>query len=56
MLKRMKEDIIEGFILLNEDKISITPLHNIVDGNNNKSVFGSGEPLRYYWDSIAEQI
>jgi hypothetical protein len=52
MLKKLKEDIITGFNILNDNKIFITPLNNIVDGNNNKSVFGSGETLKYYWDCV----
>jgi hypothetical protein len=48
MLKRFKEDVLTGLDILNENRISITPLNNIVEGNNNKSVFGSGETLKYY--------
>ncbi len=52
MLKKLKEDIINDFTILNNNKISITPLNNIVDGNNKKSVFGSVETLKYYWDCV----
>ena len=50
MLKKLKEDVLTGFNVLNENRISVTPLNNIVEGNNNESVFGSGETLKYYWD------
>jgi hypothetical protein len=50
MLKKLKEEVLTGFNVLNENRISITPLNDIVEGNNNKSVFGFGETLKYYWD------
>ena len=48
MSKRFKEDVLTDFDILNENRISITPFDNIVEGNNNKSAFGSGETLKYY--------
>jgi hypothetical protein len=52
MLKRLKDDIITGFNIFNDNKISITPLNNIVEGNNKKSYFSSGTTLNHYWDCV----
>ena len=52
MLKRLKDDIITGFNILNDNKISITPLNNIVEGKNKKNDFSCGTTLKYYWDCV----